>query len=132
MKNPLAPAPCPRAPRPRSTLQVWPSTGLPGRRGSQDYLTGQTTFIGLADTIEGVLVIDEFLAPPFEIGRVKTPMRLSVREGLVVRIEGGGEADPPADCSATNPARSSISASASIPARGPSRASSRRSGSTVT
>jgi leucyl aminopeptidase (aminopeptidase T) len=61
-------------------------------RGYSQMLAGQSWFQELADTFHGTLVFDGAIWPPAELGLLKNPVRLTVEEGHVVRIDGGAEA----------------------------------------
>jgi len=55
-------------------------------------LFGQVDWAPVEDSIEGVIVFDGSVWPPKELGLLRNPIRLYVREGRVYRIEGGPEA----------------------------------------
>jgi len=55
-------------------------------------LFGQVDWAPIEDSINGVIVFDGSVWPPEELGLLKTPIKLHVREGKVVKIEGGPEA----------------------------------------
>jgi leucyl aminopeptidase (aminopeptidase T) len=55
---------------------------------SSTFLGGQLSFRGILDTIEGTAVIDGYLWPPDEIGRVDEPLVLAFRRGKLVDIGG--------------------------------------------
>jgi len=54
------------------------------------YLTGQVFWAPRLDTVEGTIVFDGSLVPP--LGKVQTPVRLEVREGVIRDISGGQDA----------------------------------------
>ncbi len=60
--------------------------------GEPIMLGGQISFCPLEDTIEGTLVFDGALWPPKELGLLKEPVRLTLKNGRVTRISGGREA----------------------------------------
>jgi len=55
-------------------------------------LFGQVDWAPVEESVNGVIVFDGSLWPPEELGLLKGPVKLYVREGRVVRIEGGAEA----------------------------------------
>lgn len=55
-------------------------------------LFGQVDWAPVEDSINGVIVFDGSVWPPEELGLLRTPIKLYVREGRVYRIEGGSEA----------------------------------------
>jgi len=62
------------------------------RKGISVMLGGQTSLCPVEETINGTLVFDGGLFPPAEIGIMKSPVKLTVEKGVVVKIEGGREA----------------------------------------
>jgi leucyl aminopeptidase (aminopeptidase T) len=63
-----------------------------GLRGSTQVAPGQATVGHLPGSIRGTIVFDGALAPPFEIGVLRQPVRLEVTEDRITRITGGPEA----------------------------------------
>lgn len=55
-------------------------------------LFGQVDWAPVEDSINGVIVFDGSVWPPQELGLLKNPIKLYVREGRVYKIEGGPEA----------------------------------------
>jgi len=55
-------------------------------------LFGQVDWAPIEDSINGVIVFDGSVWPPEELGLLKNPIKLHVREGKVVKIEGDPEA----------------------------------------
>jgi len=55
-------------------------------------LFGQVDWAPREDSINGVIVFDGSVWPPEELGILKEPIRLYVRDGRVYKIEGGYEA----------------------------------------
>jgi len=62
------------------------------RKGYPIMLGGQTSWCPVEETINGKLVFDGALWPPLEIGKLNTPVELTLKEGRVVEINGGAEA----------------------------------------
>ena len=60
--------------------------------GEPIMLVGQITWNPLEETIEGTLVFDGALWPPKELGRLHSPIRLTLEAGRVTKVEGGNEA----------------------------------------
>ncbi|MGA2307988.1 MAG: hypothetical protein ABSG57_00380 [Candidatus Bathyarchaeia archaeon] len=56
----------------------------------QHLLAGQIGWRPVVESINGMIVFDGSIVPP--IGVVKTPVKLHVKHGKVVRFEGGDEA----------------------------------------
>lgn len=63
------------------------------QKGYPIMLGGQTSWCPVEETITGTLVFDGALWPPAEIGKLKEPIRLTLEQGVVTKIEGGAEAD---------------------------------------
>ncbi len=55
-------------------------------------LFGQVDWAPIEDSINGIIVFDGSVWPPQELGLLKNPIKLYVKEGTVVKIEGGPEA----------------------------------------
>jgi 2,5-dihydroxypyridine 5,6-dioxygenase len=55
-------------------------------------LFGQVDWAPIEDSINGVIVFDGSVWPPEELGILKNPIKLYVKEGTVTKIEGGLEA----------------------------------------
>jgi len=55
-------------------------------------LFGQVDWAPVEESINGVLVFDGSVWPPEELGLLKNPIKLYVKEGIVRRVEGGLEA----------------------------------------
>jgi len=53
-------------------------------------LPGQISFAPIYESINGIIVFDGSIYPP--LGLVKTPVKLHIKEGRVVKIEGGADA----------------------------------------
>jgi leucyl aminopeptidase (aminopeptidase T) len=63
-----------------------------GRRGSTQVAPGQASVGHVSGSIQGTIVFDGALAPPFEVGVLRQPVRLEVTEDRITRISGGPEA----------------------------------------
>lgn len=62
-------------------------------QGPGEYmLFGQVDWAPIEDSINGVIVFDGSVWPPEELGVLKTPIKLFVRDGVVHRVDGGWEA----------------------------------------
>jgi leucyl aminopeptidase (aminopeptidase T) len=70
---------------------------LSGKRATEKgypvMLAGQISWNPMEETIEGELVFDGALWPPLELGRLSSPVELSVAEGRVTDIRGGHDAE---------------------------------------
>uniref|UniRef100_A0A7C1GK85 Aminopeptidase n=1 Tax=Thermofilum adornatum TaxID=1365176 RepID=A0A7C1GK85_9CREN len=55
-------------------------------------LFGQVDWAPIEDSINGVLVFDGSIWPPQELGLLRNPIKLHIKEGQIVKIEGGPEA----------------------------------------
>jgi len=55
-------------------------------------LFGQVDWAPREDSINGVIVFDGSVWPPEELGLLKSPIKLFVRDGRIYRVEGGYEA----------------------------------------
>jgi leucyl aminopeptidase (aminopeptidase T) len=60
--------------------------------GEPIMLGGQISWCPLEETIQGTLVFDGAIWPPNELGLLRAPIRLTLREGRVTKVEGGHEA----------------------------------------
>jgi len=54
---------------------------------------GQCSFGHVKGGIEGILVFDSFIAPPSDVSVLREPVKLTVEKGMIVKIEGGREAE---------------------------------------
>ncbi|MFZ5753636.1 MAG: aminopeptidase [Bacillota bacterium] len=61
-------------------------------KGYPVMLGGQVSWCPIESTINGTLVFDGALFPPFELGILRNSVKLELREGRVVDIQGGVEA----------------------------------------
>lgn len=62
-------------------------------QGPGEYmLFGQVDWAPIEESINGVIVFDGSIWPPEELGILREPIKLYVREGRVYRVEGGAEA----------------------------------------
>lgn len=66
--------------------------GVVGEAPGEYMLIGQVDWAPVEETLEGVIVFDGSAWPPEELGLLKEPIRLHVRRGRVVEVEGGREA----------------------------------------
>jgi leucyl aminopeptidase (aminopeptidase T) len=71
---------------------IFHNDGILREKGIYKPLGGQISWAPIEDSIEGVLVIDGFIWPPKEIGILKNPVKIEIKEGRIRRIEGGFEA----------------------------------------
>lgn len=71
---------------------VFHNDGIVSQRHIYKPLGGQISWAPIEDSIEGILVADTFIWPPSEIGILKTPVKLTIRKGRIVKIDGGVEA----------------------------------------
>lgn len=67
---------------------IWYPSGILTEDIKYSFLGGQLSFQGIAETIEGMAVIDGYLWPPKEIGRLDTPITLKIKKGRVIEIGG--------------------------------------------
>jgi leucyl aminopeptidase (aminopeptidase T) len=65
---------------------------LADTKGYPIMLGGQVSWCPVEETINGRLVFDGALWPPAEIGLLRSPVALTLTDGVVTRIEGGIEA----------------------------------------
>jgi 2,5-dihydroxypyridine 5,6-dioxygenase len=72
--------------------KIFHFTGVAEKPGTSYMLGGQVGWCPLEDTINGTLVIDGSIWPPAELGLLKAPVTLTVKEGKIKKIEGGAEA----------------------------------------
>lgn len=71
---------------------VFHNDGVLREKGVYKPLGGQISWAPVEDSIEGVIVADTFIWPPQEIGLLRSPVKISIREGRITKIEGGVEA----------------------------------------
>lgn len=62
------------------------------KKGYPIMLAGQISWCPVESTIDGTLVFDGALWPPLELGLLKQPVKLELKEGRVIKIEGDLEA----------------------------------------
>ncbi|MDR1875047.1 MAG: hypothetical protein LBQ90_08580 [Synergistaceae bacterium] len=69
---------------------------LSGKRATEKgypvMLAGQISWCPIEETIEGTLVFDGALWPPLELGRLSSPVVLTLKDGRVEDIRGGHDA----------------------------------------
>ena len=63
------------------------------QKGYPIMLGGQTSWCPVEETINGTLVFDGALWPPAEIGKLHEPVKLTLENGVVTKIEGGAQAE---------------------------------------
>lgn len=78
----------------REASKVWPPSGLLSNTPSATFVGGQLAFLGRPATISGTAVIDGYLSPPFEIGRLENPVIMTIEAGRVSGITGCPTAVP--------------------------------------
>ncbi|MCI8293609.1 MAG: hypothetical protein HFH53_08795 [Hespellia sp.] len=66
---------------------------LATKKGYPIMLGGQVSWCPVEETIEGTIVFDAAIFPPSEIGLVKDPVKITLKEGRVTEITGNTEAD---------------------------------------
>ena len=70
---------------------------LSGRKATEKgypvMLAGQISWNPIEETIEGELVFDGAIWPPLELGKLGSPVALTLREGRVTDIRGGHDAE---------------------------------------
>lgn len=62
-------------------------------KGYPIMLAGQISWCPIEETIEGTLVFDGALFPPLEIGRLTSPVAMTLKDGRVSDIRGGHDAE---------------------------------------
>ncbi|MGI5835353.1 MAG: hypothetical protein ACOX87_02520 [Chloroflexota bacterium] len=72
--------------------KVRQSGKLADTKGEPIMLGGQVSWCPVEETMNGRLVFDGALWPPAELGVLHNPVSLTVKEGVVTKIEGGNEA----------------------------------------
>ena len=68
----------------------WEEPPLEG--GFPQMLGGQSGFMAYRESYEGTLVFDAAIWPPSELGLLHAPVKLTLKEGLIQKIEGGADA----------------------------------------
>ncbi len=71
---------------------IFHNDGILDKPGIYKPLGGQISWAPIEDSINGVIVANGFIWPPNEVGVLNNPVRLTIREGRITRIEGGAEA----------------------------------------
>ena len=59
------------------------------QKGEPIMLGGQISWCPMEETIQGKLVFDGALWPPAELGKLRSPVELTVKSGVVTEIHGG-------------------------------------------
>jgi 2,5-dihydroxypyridine 5,6-dioxygenase len=72
----------------RQRPKIWRPAGLFDKDIRSTFLGGQLCFQALTETIQGTAVVDGYLWPPREIGRLGDPIHLTVKQGRVVGMDG--------------------------------------------
>lgn len=62
------------------------------KKGYPIMLGGQISWCPIESTINGTLVFDGALWPPLELGLLKEPVKLEIKNGRITKIDGGFEA----------------------------------------
>jgi leucyl aminopeptidase (aminopeptidase T) len=75
-----------------SSRPVFHNDGILKEKGMYKTLGGQISWAPIEDSFEGIVVADTFIWPPSELGILKNPVKLIIKEGKITRIEGGLEA----------------------------------------
>ncbi len=65
---------------------------LADTRGEATMLGGQVAWCPVEETINGRLVFDGALWPPMELGLLRSPVALTLKDGVVTGVDGGTEA----------------------------------------
>lgn len=63
------------------------------KKGYPVMLGGQVSWCPVEETINGTLVFDVALFPPAQLGLLKSPVKLTLENGRVTRIEGDSDAE---------------------------------------
>ncbi|MEM4220173.1 MAG: hypothetical protein QW106_05155, partial [Candidatus Caldarchaeum sp.] len=71
---------------------VFHNDGIMNLKGFYKPLGGQISWAPVEESFEGVLVADTFVWPPAEIGMLKNPVKIVMKNGKISKIEGGVEA----------------------------------------
>ncbi|MDR3331194.1 MAG: hypothetical protein LBT08_01070 [Synergistaceae bacterium] len=70
---------------------------LSGRRATEKgypvMLAGQISWNPIEETIEGSIVFDGAIWPPLELGKLSSPVSLTLKEGRILDIKGGRDAE---------------------------------------
>ncbi len=69
------------------------SGGRADVKGNPVMMGGQVSWCPIEETIEGTIVFDAAVFPPAQLGVLREPIRLELKEGVVRSIAGGREAD---------------------------------------
>jgi leucyl aminopeptidase (aminopeptidase T) len=72
----------------RRPPKIWRPAGLFDQGIRSTFLGGQLCFQALTETVEGTAVVDGYLWPPPEIGRLGDPILLTVERGRVAGMDG--------------------------------------------
>ena len=69
------------------------SGGKATTKGNPIMMGGQVSWCPIEETINGTIVFDAAVFPPTQLGILREPVRLEVKDGVVQSISGGREAD---------------------------------------
>jgi len=72
----------------RRPPKTWRPAGLLDQGIRSTFLGGQLGFQAMTETIEGTAVVDGYLWPPSDIGRLGNPILLTIKRGRIVSIGG--------------------------------------------
>ena len=72
---------------------VYHNDGIVKERGIYKPLGGQISWAPVEETINGVMVVDGFIWPPDELGVLGREVKLVIRNGRIVEVIGGREAE---------------------------------------
>ena len=64
----------------------------PAEGGFAQMLVGQSGYMAYRNSYQGTLVYDGTISPPASVGLLKEPVKLTIEDGIVTRIEGGHQA----------------------------------------
>lgn len=71
---------------------IFHNDGIVNQKHIYKPLGGQISWAPVEDSIEGVIIADTFIWPPSDIGILKNPVKITIREGRIIKIDGGVEA----------------------------------------
>lgn len=67
------------------------STGFLTANSKDAFLGGQVSFLGIANTINGQFVAEDFIWPPEQANKIKGPLKATIKAGEVVAVTGNDE-----------------------------------------
>jgi leucyl aminopeptidase (aminopeptidase T) len=65
---------------------------LADTKGEAIMLGGQVSWCPMEETINGKLVFDGALCPPTQLGKLSGAVEITLKEGVITEVKGGGEA----------------------------------------